>query len=401
MQLFLSISAPASSACRPTPGPPRRSRSRSTAAPFSARSGAAASRRSRRGQWDGARALALTRLAAAAPDRRCRRPLRIALPPTVGFPVQAIKSTSLASDHRVRGADARRADRQQRDIPAAAGLRIGRGHLFPAVLAALGLSRRLERRLDPVHLAPRSSPSNRREQDGVPQPRPQPPQGLAALPRHHDVRRPDRARREPGASIAAARDAGINFIDTADVYTSGASEEMVGAAIRDERDRWILATKLGNEMARAAQRARLVAHAGCCRRCDASLAPPRHRPHRHLLPAPRRPDDAARGAAARDRRPARAPARSATSASPTSAAGASPRSCTSCDAARHRPPGRLPAVLQPAQPHARGRESCRPAAYYGLGVVPYSPLARGVLTGKYAPGAAARGQPRGGATTSA
>ncbi|HQT79967.1 MAG TPA: aldo/keto reductase [Rhodopila sp.] len=26
--------------------------------------------------------------------------------------------------------------------------------------------------------------------------------------------------------------------------------------------------------------------------------------------------------------------------------------------------------------------------YYGLGVVPYSPLARGVLTGKYAPGAA-------------
>ena len=27
------------------------------------------------------------------------------------------------------------------------------------------------------------------------------------------------------------------------------------------------------------------------------------------------------------------------------------------------------------------------AAYYGLGVVPYSPLARGVLSGKYAPGA--------------
>ncbi|WP_264861421.1 aldo/keto reductase, partial [Klebsiella pneumoniae] len=27
-------------------------------------------------------------------------------------------------------------------------------------------------------------------------------------------------------------------------------------------------------------------------------------------------------------------------------------------------------------------------AYYGLGIVPYSPLARGVLTGKYAPDAA-------------
>ena len=31
-------------------------------------------------------------------------------------------------------------------------------------------------------------------------------------------------------------------------------------------------------------------------------------------------------------------------------------------------------------------ESLPAAAYYGIGVVPYSPLARGVLTGKYAPG---------------
>ncbi len=36
--------------------------------------------------------------------------------------------------------------------------------------------------------------------------------------------------------INAAIDAGINFLDTADVYSRGESEEIVGAAIRDRRD---------------------------------------------------------------------------------------------------------------------------------------------------------------------
>src|SRR5260370_11623367 len=48
--------------------------------------------------------------------------------------------------------------------------------------------------------------------------------------------------------IAAARDAGINFIDTADVYNGGKSEEVVGRAIRGERDRWVIATKLNGIM---------------------------------------------------------------------------------------------------------------------------------------------------------
>ena len=48
--------------------------------------------------------------------------------------------------------------------------------------------------------------------------------------------------------IDAAFDAGINFIDTADVYKKGASEEIVGAAIKAHRRRWILATKVGNVM---------------------------------------------------------------------------------------------------------------------------------------------------------
>ena len=43
--------------------------------------------------------------------------------------------------------------------------------------------------------------------------------------------------------IDAALDAGINFIDTADVYSAGESEEIVGKALRGKRDSVVLATK--------------------------------------------------------------------------------------------------------------------------------------------------------------
>ena len=49
-----------------------------------------------------------------------------------------------------------------------------------------------------------------------------------------------------GEIIAHALDAGVNFIDTADAYAKGASESIVGPAIARGRDRWILATKVGN-----------------------------------------------------------------------------------------------------------------------------------------------------------
>ena len=48
--------------------------------------------------------------------------------------------------------------------------------------------------------------------------------------------------------IDKARDQGINFIDTADGYNGGKSEEVVGRAIRDHRHHWILATKFGHRM---------------------------------------------------------------------------------------------------------------------------------------------------------
>ena len=48
--------------------------------------------------------------------------------------------------------------------------------------------------------------------------------------------------------ISMAGDAGVNFIDTADVYTKGESERIVGRAIRGDRDRWVVATKAGNQV---------------------------------------------------------------------------------------------------------------------------------------------------------
>lgn len=45
-----------------------------------------------------------------------------------------------------------------------------------------------------------------------------------------------------------AFDRGINFIDTANVYTDGRSEEITGRAIAKRRDRWFLATKVAQPM---------------------------------------------------------------------------------------------------------------------------------------------------------
>src|SRR3954469_1403392 len=48
--------------------------------------------------------------------------------------------------------------------------------------------------------------------------------------------------------VHRALDAGINFIDTADVYSAGESEEIVGKALKGRRDDVVLATKLGVPM---------------------------------------------------------------------------------------------------------------------------------------------------------
>ena len=48
--------------------------------------------------------------------------------------------------------------------------------------------------------------------------------------------------------IDATRDAGLNALDTADVYAKGESERIVGRAIARDRDRWVLATKVANQI---------------------------------------------------------------------------------------------------------------------------------------------------------
>jgi aryl-alcohol dehydrogenase-like predicted oxidoreductase len=50
------------------------------------------------------------------------------------------------------------------------------------------------------------------------------------------------------AIIHRALDAGINFIDTADVYSRGESEEIVGKALKGRRDHVVLATKVHGSM---------------------------------------------------------------------------------------------------------------------------------------------------------
>src|SRR5438477_11711374 len=53
---------------------------------------------------------------------------------------------------------------------------------------------------------------------------------------------------EAGRIVASAREAGVNFIDTADVYAKGESERVTGKLITADRERWILATKVANAM---------------------------------------------------------------------------------------------------------------------------------------------------------
>ncbi|MGE5128293.1 MAG: aldo/keto reductase [Sphingomonadaceae bacterium] len=188
---------------------------------------------------------------------------------------------------------------------------------------------------------------------------------------------------EAARIVASARDAGVNFVDTADVYASGESERMLGRLIKPERARWIVATKVGNVRVPPPD--------------DADLS------RRHVL-------GAIDGSLARLQTDhvdiyylhlddLRTPLEETLSAlADLLRAGkirywglSNHRGWRIAEAAQlaERMGMPRPVVCQPyynamnRQPEVEILPAC---AHFGLGVVPYSPLARGVLTGKYRPG---------------
>ena len=187
--------------------------------------------------------------------------------------------------------------------------------------------------------------------------------------------------------VAHARDAGVNFIDTADAYGTGESERITGQAIRADRDRWILATKVGNRMLEGERNNGGLSRAWVLRACDASLARlgTDHIDVDYLhRDDPRTPLDETIGAIG-----------DLIGAGKVRYFGVSnfrgwriAEVMRACD--REGVP--QPVVCQPyynllnRMPEVEILPACDP---YGIGVASYSPVARGVLTGKYQPGAAA------------
>jgi len=185
--------------------------------------------------------------------------------------------------------------------------------------------------------------------------------------------------------VASAHEHGINFIDTADVYSKGGSEEMLGKILPAQRHDWILATKLGNAMSRRPNQSHYSRN-WIMREVDNSL---RRLAtdyidilylHRDFHEENLEENIYALGDAIR--------------AGKIQAFGVSNfRSWRIAEIVHlcrqlHIP---QPVVCQPyynllnRNPEVEILPAC---SHYGLGVVPYSPIARGVLTGKYQPGQA-------------
>jgi aryl-alcohol dehydrogenase (NADP+) len=184
--------------------------------------------------------------------------------------------------------------------------------------------------------------------------------------------------------VDKARDAGINFIDTADVYYDGKSEEVVGRAMKGRRQDWVLATKVANPMGHDPNRVGL-SRKWIMSAIDESLARlgtdyvDIYYLHKEDHATPLGETVSAIGDLVR--------------AGKIRYFGVSnyrswrvAEICNLCDSLGID----RPVVSQPyynalnRTPEVEHLPAC---GYYGLGVVPYSPIARGVLTGKYDPDA--------------
>ena len=137
----------------------------------------------------------------------------------------------------------------------------------------------------------------------------------------------------PRACVDAAFDAGINFIDTANVYAPGAAEEFLGEVLAAPAARLVRARDEALLPDGRQAEPGPLARAGA-KQIDASLAAAAHRLRRPLPVPPLRLDDAARGDDGGADRGRRAPARRATSASASGRRRRSrPRSTSSRDTA--------------------------------------------------------------------
>jgi aryl-alcohol dehydrogenase-like predicted oxidoreductase len=190
---------------------------------------------------------------------------------------------------------------------------------------------------------------------------------------------------EAARIVAAAREAGVNFIDTADVYVKGESERITGKLIAEDRDRWILATKVGNAMSDDPN-CRGTGRKWILQAIDESLERlgtdyvDIYYLHRDIEATPLEETllalaDVIRSGKARHFGVSNFRGWRIAEVMHVCRALGLPK----------------PIVCQPyynamnRQPENDILPACR---HYGIGVVPYSPLARGVLTGKYVPGAA-------------
>ncbi len=182
--------------------------------------------------------------------------------------------------------------------------------------------------------------------------------------------------------IAKAFDVGINFIDTADIYNEGRSEEITGTAIASQRDRWILATKVGNTMGKdpnqrgLSRRWILQAVEQSLKRLATDYIDIYYL-HREDHRTPLEETVRAMGDLIRQGKIRYFGVSNYRSW----------RVATICQLCDNFGIDR-PVVSQPyynAMNRMPETEHLPACGYYGLGVVSYSPLARGVLTGKYDP----------------
>ena len=185
--------------------------------------------------------------------------------------------------------------------------------------------------------------------------------------------------------VDSARAAGVNFIDTADQYAKGESERAVGKLVAADRNWWVVATKLGNPMGKGPNE-RGLSRAWMMRAIDASLE--RLGMDWVDIYYLHKPD-------------ADTPIEETLTAMSEVIASGKVRyfGLSNYRGWQIAQIGELcgklgvplPIVSQPYY-NAMNRmpevEVLPPCAHYGMGVVPYSPLARGVLTGKYLPGQA-------------